>query len=65
MDTSIKVYSAQGNNETLLFETAINSPYLEETYSFAVPNEAGENMLSVEFNSSNGFAEYVGMLIVQ
>ena len=64
-DTSIKVYSVQGNIETLLFETAINSPYLEEIYSFAVPNEAGEYMLSVEFNSSNGFAEYVGKLIVQ
>ena len=64
-DTSIKVYSERDQNETLLYETAINSPYLEELHSFTIPNEAGEYTLTVKFNSANDFAEYVGKLIVQ
>ena len=64
-DVSIKVYSKQGDYETLLYESANNSPYLDELHSFTVPKEAGEYTLTVKFNSANDFAEYVGKLIVQ
>ena len=64
-ESSIRVYSDQNNNETLLYETSINSPYLEELHSFTVPKEAGEYTLTVKFNSGNDYAEYVGKLIVQ
>lgn len=64
-EISIRVYSDQNNNETLLYETSVNSPYLEELHSFTVPNEAGEYTLTVKFNSGNDYAEYVGKLIMQ
>ena len=64
-ESSIKVYSNDNNNETLLYETAITSPYLEELHSFTVPNEAGEYTITVKFSTGNGYAEYIGKLIVQ
>ena len=64
-ESSIKVYSNHNNNETLLYETAIISPYLEELHSFTVPEEVGEYTLTVEFSTGNDYAEYVGKLIVQ
>ena len=64
-ESSIRVYSDQNNNETLLYETAIHSPYLEELHSFTVPKEAGEYMITVKFSTGNDYAEYVGKLIVQ
>jgi len=64
-ESSIKVYSNQNNNETLLYEAAITSPYLEELHSFTVPNEAGEYTITVKFSTGNDYAEYVGKLIVQ
>ena len=64
-ENSIKVYSNQNNNETLLYEAAIISPYLEELHSFTVPKEVGEYTITVKFSSRNGYAEYVGKLLVQ
>lgn len=65
VEISIKVYSEQDSIKTLLYETSIDSTFLEEIHSITVPKESGDYTLTVEFYSSNDFAEYVGKLIVQ
>ena len=63
-ENSIKVYSNDNNNETLLYVAAITSQYLEELHSFTVPEEAGEYTITVKFTTGNDYAEYEGKLLL-